>query len=181
MIKKKASRILIVVACTVLLSHLLVFLLFPFSLEYALRLLHIPFVRGSVDAWILYFSGCLFGCAGFLQFPFREDEAWFCACGYNLSYINPKAKRCPECGEQLAIEWTATPGVLSSKTKARVRRTIILFILAGILVAVPTCQKIGKGRPRSNYIGLSPTVLSYTVNNFSLSKIISSREVPTIS
>ena len=33
----------------------------------------------------------LFLVASALQFPFREEEAWHCECGYDLSYLNKKS------------------------------------------------------------------------------------------
>jgi hypothetical protein len=179
--KKKVSRILILIGCTLLLLQLFVLWLWPISLETSIRVMHIPLLRGFNGDWVFYFSACMFCTAGFLQFPFREDEAWICACGYNLSYVATKSKKCPECGHQIQIEWTAVPGDLATKTKTRVKLTFILFIVTGLLFVIPTCKNFGKGTPRRNYIGLSSIVLSYTVNNFSLSKIISSRDKPTIS
>ena len=179
--KKKLSRVLILIGCTLLFLQLLVLWVWPIPIEHAVRIMHIPLLSGFNTDWILYFSAGLFGIAGLLQFPFREDEAWTCGCGYNLSFVSAKTKKCPECGEPLQIEWTNAPGDLATKTKTRLKCTLVLFIVAGILVAVPTCKNMVKGRPRANYIGLSSMVLSYTVNNFSLSKIISSRVRPTIS
>jgi hypothetical protein len=110
--------------------------MFPISLERALRLMHLPLPRSFDSRWWLYGSAMFFCASGLLQFPFKEEEGWTCGCGYNLSYINPKTKSCPECGEKVSIEWTATPGEYARKTKTRIQYAVILFLIATVLLAI---------------------------------------------
>jgi hypothetical protein len=65
-----------------------------------------------------------------IQFPFREEEGWECSCGYDLSFMNKKSKKCPECGEKTVLEWSAMPGDLSRKTTKRLHWTVFFFIVS---------------------------------------------------
>ena len=65
-----------------------------------------------------------------IQFPFREEEGWECSCGYDLSFMNKKSKKCPECGEKAVLEWSAMPGDLSRKTTKRLHWTVFFFIIS---------------------------------------------------
>ena len=136
MSKKGISRWFTICGIIVLVFPILVYLVFPLSLERAMRLMHLTLPRGFDSRWWLFCSAILFCISGLLQFPFKEDEGWTCECGYNLSYINPKTKNCPECGNKVSLEWTATPGEYSRKTKKRIQYAVILFLIATILVAI---------------------------------------------
>ena len=70
--------------------------------------------------------------AGALLFPFREEEAWECVCGYDLSYMNKKSKHCPECGAKIQLEWSAQQG-LPRKTINRLWWAVLLFGLSIVL------------------------------------------------
>jgi hypothetical protein len=65
-----------------------------------------------------------------IQFPFREEEGWECSCGYDLSFMNKKSKKCPECGEKAVLEWSAMPGDLSRQTTTRLHWTVFFFIVS---------------------------------------------------
>lgn len=104
--------------------------------------------RGFDDQWWLYISAFFFCVAGLLQFPFKEEEGWTCECGYDLSFINPKTKKCPECGEDVNVEWTASPGEFSRQTKRRIRFAIILFLLCATIVSFGLWIDLFVGRPR---------------------------------
>ena len=103
--------------------------------------------RGFDDQWWLYISAFFFCVAGLLQFPFKEEEGWTCECGYDLSFINPKTKQCPECGKDVAVEWTANPGEFSRQTKRRIRFAIILFLLCATIVSFGLWIDLFDGRP----------------------------------
>jgi len=66
--------------------------------------------------------------SSWLQFPFKEEEAWHCVCGYDLSFSNQKSKKCPECGNETALEWSAVQGTFSRKTARRFTWAIFLFL-----------------------------------------------------
>jgi hypothetical protein len=58
------------------------------------------------NAWFV--SAFFILIAAMLQFPFKEEEARTCACGYDLSFLTSKSVKFPECGESLRLEWTST-------------------------------------------------------------------------
>ena len=68
-----------------------------------------------------------------IQFPFREEEGWECSCGYDLSFMNTRSKKCPECGEKTILEWSALPGELSRKTAKRLHWTVFFFIVSIVM------------------------------------------------
>jgi len=148
--KKRLARLFAQLGVVILIAPVLVSLIFNLSLIRAMRLMHIPLPRGFDDQWWLYISAFFFCVAGLLQFPFKEEEGWTCACGYDLSFINPKTKQCPECGEEVSIEWTATPGEFSRKTKQRIRYAAILFLFAAILVIVALWNDYFTGHSRGH-------------------------------
>jgi len=68
-----------------------------------------------------------------IQFPFREEEGWECACGYDLSYMPKHSTKCPECGKNAKLEWSASPGELPRKTAMRLRQTVLFMIISLVL------------------------------------------------
>ena len=93
----------------------------------------------AVNIWFV--SAILIFIAALLQFPFKEEEAWTCNCGYDLSFLTPESKHCPECGTTLQLEWTASQGQYSRKTTWRIRLTILLFVLTGVLLCMGVIAK----------------------------------------
>ena len=132
--KNGLGRLFARVGIVTLVAPVLVSIIFNLSLIRAMRQVQIPLPRSFDDQWWLYISAFFFCVAGLLQFPFREDEGWTCQCGYNLSYGDPRTKNCPECGQTILVEWTATPGEFSRQTKHRIRYAIVLFAIATLLV-----------------------------------------------
>ncbi|MBC8203418.1 MAG: hypothetical protein H8E91_06270 [Planctomycetes bacterium] len=84
-------------------------------------------IRYVLDEHWFFVAGGFIMVAAALQLPFKEEEAWHCACGYDLSYANQKSKQCPECGEETQLEWSAVPGTYSRKTTRRLYWAIFLF------------------------------------------------------
>jgi hypothetical protein len=71
-----------------------------------------------------------------LKFPFREEEGWECQCGYDLSYMNPASRKCPECGTTAQLEWSSIPGEFSNKTTRRLYWAIFQFIVSLLVLAI---------------------------------------------
>ena len=91
---------------------------------------------GILQYYFFFFIGaCLFCIASGLKFPFREEEAWECSCGYDLSFMNPTAKKCPECGKETELEWTSTPGEFCTKTTKRLHWAVWQFAFALVALA----------------------------------------------
>ncbi len=85
--------------------------------------------------YVLFASVCiLIFCA--LQFPFRLEEGWECSCGYDLSFMNTRSDKCPECGQIVVFEWTQNPNDFSRTTTKRLHLTVCMFALAVILFLV---------------------------------------------
>ena len=149
MSKKQISRVFVFVGFAALVVPIIVSLFFPIPLIKSIRLMHIPLPSGFGDHWWLYISALFLSGAGLLQFPFKEEEGWTCKCGYDLSYVDTKSKKCPECGETMQVEWTSTPGEFSRQTKRRIRYAIILFAIAALLVLFCLYHDLlGYSRPR---------------------------------
>ena len=102
----------------------LLFALLPFLLQMSPRL----FVLSNPT--LFYFSALFIFIAAFLQFPFEEEEGWRCQCDYDLSFLPPKSKNCPECGSEIKLEWTTSPGIPAKKTRMRGLLTALLFVIA---------------------------------------------------
>lgn len=68
--------------------------------------------------------------AAYLQFPFEAKEGWRCQCDYDLSFLPPNSKHCPECGSEIKLEWTTSPGIPSKKTRMRGLLTAMLIVIA---------------------------------------------------
>ncbi len=83
--------------------------------------------------FVLVASICILVAAA-LQFPFREEEGWECSCGYDLSFMNVKSNRCPECGNIAKLEWSSTQGELSTATTKRLHLTVLMFIFSFVLL-----------------------------------------------
>jgi len=127
--KKKCSRLLIIAAVLTTVC--------PFILEYVFHvrpdhILRIVGVRWLHDEYWFFIAGGLLFIAFYLQFPFREEEAWHCECGYDLSYLNKKSKYCPECAKEVQLEWSAAP----IKTTQRIYWAMFLFAGSIIVFAL---------------------------------------------
>jgi len=148
MSKKRISQIIVSIGIATLVVPIVVSYFFPISLIKALRLMHVPLPDGFDNQWWLYISAFFLCAAGLLQFPFKEEEGWTCECGYDLSYVHTKSKKCPECGATMHVEWTATPGEFSRQTKVRIKYAFVLFLFAAILVLFGAWIDlfVGKGR-----------------------------------
>ncbi len=134
--KRWLSRLFVFVGTVFLVVPFIVLVFFPISLIKAIRLMLVPLPRGFDDQWWLYISAFFFCGAGLLQFPFKEEEGWTCACGYDLSYVDTKSKKCPECGLAMQVEWTSTQGEYSRPTKRRLNYALLLFLIATLLVLI---------------------------------------------
>ncbi|MDG1137539.1 MAG: hypothetical protein P8N28_04675, partial [Phycisphaerales bacterium] len=114
---------------------------FPFILEYLCKTNPVYFLRPigikfMLDQyWFFVSAGVLF-LAFYFQFPFKEEEAWHCSCGYDLSYMNKTSDKCPECGQDAKLEWSVTIGGYSRPTKKRLLWAIFLFMGSFFLLAV---------------------------------------------
>jgi len=93
----------------------------------------------AVNIWFI--SAFLVFIAALLQFPFKEEEAWTCECGYDLSFLAPESENCPECGKSLQLEWTATHGQYSRKTIWRIRLTSLLFFIMSAFICLGLIAK----------------------------------------
>lgn len=105
----------------------------PFVLEYVFHhrpktILRSVGIRYVFDQYWFFVASGLFMIASGLQFPFKEEEAWHCVCGYDLSFSNQKSKKCPECGKDAELEWSAVPETFSRKTTRRFTWAIFLFL-----------------------------------------------------
>jgi len=146
--KKQCSRLFLVVGITVLVVPLFVYTFFPYSLIRAMRVMHIPLPQGFDEQWWLYIGAFFLCLTGFLQFPFKEEEGWTCACGYDLSYLDTKSKVCSECGQLCQVEWTPAPGEYSRQTKRRFNYTILLFFVAAMFTFIGIWVDITHIQPR---------------------------------
>jgi len=146
--KKQISRLFLCVGIAVFVAPLLVSAFFPYTLIRAMRLMHIPLPQGFDEQWWLYISAFFLCVTGLLQFPFKEEEGWTCACGYDLSYLDTKSKECPECGELIQIEWTSTPGEYARHTKRRLKYALLLFLIATMFAFIGIWLDITYVRPR---------------------------------
>jgi hypothetical protein len=99
-------------------------------------------IRNCPAYYFIFFSSFLLWISAGLLFPFKEEEGWICKCGYDLSFLNKKSKRCPECGKTLQLEWSSSIGQYSRKTLRRLYAMILLFVLGfgmtilGLLIKV---------------------------------------------
>ncbi|MCH2147612.1 MAG: hypothetical protein MK073_07350 [Phycisphaerales bacterium] len=94
----------------------------PFLFQWSPRL----FVLSNPTLFFL--SAVFIFIAASLQFPFEEEEGWRCQCDYDLSFLPPKSKHCPECGSEIKLEWTTSPGIPSKKTRMRGLLTALLTV-----------------------------------------------------
>jgi len=111
---------ILIIACPLLLEY--IFHIRPKNL---LRFVGIRYVE--IEYWF-FVSSVFLMISAWLQFPFKEEEAWHCVCGYDLSFSNQKSKKCPECGNETALEWSAVQGTFSRKTARRFTWAIFLFL-----------------------------------------------------
>ncbi len=126
--KKIISRCFVVGAILVIACPITLEYVFHVRPKYILRFLGIRYVQN--EYW--FFAASSFLMIAFcLQFPFKEEEAWHCECGYDLSFSNQQSKNCPECGMNTELEWSAAPGTFARKTKRRF--TWAIFLLLGSL------------------------------------------------
>ena len=137
--KKNFSRFFLIAAMFVIAC--------PFVLEYVYRvqpkyIFRVIGIRFFLDQYWFYISGGFLFVAFYLQFPFREEEAWHCECGYDLSYLNKKSKKCPECGTNVQFEWSPTPGTYSVKTTHRLYWAIFLFLGSVFMFGVGFLTKL---------------------------------------
>jgi len=91
-------------------------------------------IRHVAGYTVVYLTALCCGIAATLQFPFKEEEGWTCSCGYDLSYTRKDSTHCPECGQQVVLEWSKYPGQLSTKTTRRLYWTLFLFFATAALV-----------------------------------------------
>ena len=96
----------------------------PFLLTLSPRLLILS------NPSLFFLSAVFIFIAASLQFPFEEEEGWRCQCDYDLSFLPPKSKHCPECGSEIKLEWTTSPGIPSKKTRMRGLLTALLIVIA---------------------------------------------------
>jgi len=78
---------------------------------------------------IFFLSAVFIFIAASLQFPFEAEEGWRCQCDYDLSFLPPNSANCPECGSEIKLEWTTSPGVPSKKTRMRGLLTAMLIAI----------------------------------------------------
>ena len=98
--------------------------LLPFLLQMSPRSFFIS------NPTLFFFSSVFIFIAASLQFPFEEEEGWRCQCDYDLSFLPPKSQHCPECGSEIKLEWTTSPGIPSKKTRMRGLFTALLIVIA---------------------------------------------------
>lgn len=84
-------------------------------------------IRHTPEQYWFYFSAILFFVSSGLLFPFKEEEAWHCGCGYDLSYSNASSNKCPECGANVRLEWSSSHGHLSRETRRRLYAALLLI------------------------------------------------------
>ena len=97
------------------------------------------------DPTLFFFSSVFIFIAASLQFPFEEEEGWRCQCDYDLSFLPPKSQHCPECGREIKLEWTTSPGIPSKKTHMRGLLTALLVIIAsGCIIFGLLIQGLGR-------------------------------------
>lgn len=123
--QKKLSNIFVAVA--------IVLIACPFILEYVFHLnprylFRVFGVKYFLDEYWFYIASGFLLIAALLQFPISEDEAWHCDCGYDLSYMNKLSKNCPECGDEIKLEWSPTPGQLPRKALRRLYWAGLLIV-----------------------------------------------------
>ena len=133
MSKKNISRVCLVLA--------ILTVTLPYVLQHGFGV-RPRYIFGPITTTIILDSIWFFVASGFLllatamQFPFREEEAWHCECGYDLSYLNKKSSRCPECGRKVQLEWSPNPGEYSRKTTRRFHFAVLLFMVSISMSAV---------------------------------------------
>ncbi|MDP6541911.1 MAG: hypothetical protein QGF07_03905 [Phycisphaerales bacterium] len=137
--KKKFSRVFVIGAIAIIACPFILEYVFHVRPRYILRPIGISFV---LDQYWFFAAGGLLLIATVLQFPFREEEAWHCECGYDLSYLNKSSSNCPECGLKVQLEWSSTPGVYSRKTTNRLYWTIFLFIGSLVVFGIGLLTKL---------------------------------------
>lgn len=90
-------------------------------------------IRFVPEQYWFYFSAILLFVSSGLLFPFKEEEAWHCKCGYDLSYSSTASDKCPECGARVHLEWSSEHGHLSRETRRRLYLALLLTGLGIIL------------------------------------------------
>ncbi len=90
-------------------------------------------IRSVPEQFWFYFSAILLFLSSGLLFPFKEEEAWHCKCGYDLSYSNTTSDKCPECGADVHLEWSSEHGHLSRGTRQRLYLALLLIGLGIVL------------------------------------------------
>jgi hypothetical protein len=123
--KKKFSKILFIAALLIVACPFILEYIFHVRPNYILKSIGIRYVFDQY--WFFVASGFLMVSCG-LQFPLREEESWHCECGYDLSYMNRKSNKCPECSKKVQLEWSAQPGGYSRATTKRLHWSIFLFV-----------------------------------------------------
>jgi hypothetical protein len=99
-------------------------------------------VRNCPPYYFIFLSSLLLWISAALLFPFKEEEGWTCKCGYDLSFLNKKSTKCPECGIEVNFEWTANSGQFSRKTLKRLYAMLALFVLGLIMMIFGMIAKV---------------------------------------
>jgi hypothetical protein len=124
-IKKKVTKYFVVGAILIFVCPFVLQYVFQIRPKYILQSIGIRYIFDEYWFWL---PSTLLLVAFMLQFPFKEEEAWHCDCGYDLSYSNQKSKKCPECGKESQLEWSTEPGTFARKTTQRLVWAIFLLL-----------------------------------------------------
>ena len=128
--KKKCSILMIIAAVLIIACPFVIASVFQTPPKHIFRVLGIQYF---LDEYWFFVAGIFLFVACCLQFPFREEEAWHCECGYDLSYLNKNSRNCPECGKGVQFEWSPRPDTYSLKTIRRIYWAIFLFASSAIV------------------------------------------------
>jgi DNA-directed RNA polymerase subunit RPC12/RpoP len=136
--KQVFSRIFFAMAVAIIVVPVGVSLVLEFGFQVRTTLL--LYQWGIDPDWfipgIFFGASFLYFAAATMQFPFKEEENWTCACGYDLSFLRKKTVHCPECGTKILWEWTPKSGHYSRGTARRMGWTILLFLLSGTMLCI---------------------------------------------
>lgn len=138
MTKNKLSLYIFILAILAIVTPFL-FESIGFKTYKCLRFVGIRYCPGY---YFIFLSSLLLWISAGLLFPFKEEEGWTCKCGYDLSFLNKKSTKCPECGIEVNFEWTANSGQFSRKTLRRLWATMALFTLGLIMMIFGMIAKV---------------------------------------
>lgn len=128
MIRKRWTCSCIIVAVLVIVVPLVMVSIFSRTTIYNLTR-SVGLWQDDISISIWFISSFFIFIAALLQFPFKLEEGWTCICGYDLSFLKPESKRCPECGVSVELEWSESHLEYSRKTVWRIRLTLLFFLL----------------------------------------------------